>query len=206
MLVTTCAVAASLIRALRENAWGFRLGEYLQLIFCVAMGSLASMTELSNANGRLFLMVAAVQFTAIILHIAPCALFRVDADTVLITSTATIFGPAFIGPVARSLNNRQLLFAGIATALVGVAVANYLGLSAAWLLKPSCTRSADATGFSGGASPIIAGSTLLRCDPNGRSSGEDLTRPAAHRGEHGSRACQPSHSGIRDRARRRRRS
>ncbi|MBX5483927.1 MAG: DUF819 family protein [Myxococcaceae bacterium] len=136
VVVTTLAIVASFVRRLRENATGYELGEYLQLVFCVAIGSLASLRELAHTDGRLLAMVAAVQFTAIGLHFLLCALFRVDADTVLITSTATIFGPAFIGPVAKSLRNREVLAAGIAAALAGVAVANYLGLSMAYLLEP----------------------------------------------------------------------
>jgi uncharacterized membrane protein len=53
----------------------------------------------------------------------------------IITSTAGIFGPAFIPPVATALGNREIIFSGIATGLVGYAVANYLGLRLAWMLR-----------------------------------------------------------------------
>ncbi|MHB8872826.1 MAG: DUF819 family protein [Myxococcaceae bacterium] len=136
LLITTLSLAGSLVRRLRENEGSYELGEYVLLVFCVAMGSLADIRELAGARSDLFLMVAAVQFTAIALHYALCALFRLDADVVLITSTATIFGPAFIGPVARSLKNRELVAGGITTALVGFALANYLGLATAFGLRP----------------------------------------------------------------------
>jgi len=136
LLITTLGLAGSLVRRLRENEGSYELGEYLLLVFCVAIGSLADLRELAGAPLALFGMVAAVQFAAIALHFALCRLFRVDADTTLITSTATIFGPAFIGPVARSLRNRQIVVGGVTTALVGMAVANYLGLGVSWLLRP----------------------------------------------------------------------
>lgn len=136
LLITTLGVAGSFVRKLRENEGSYELGEYLLLGFCFAIGSLADVRELASAKPDVLLMVAAVQFTAIAIHYGLCALFRVDADTTLITSTATIFGPAFIGPVARKLQNRELVVGGIATALVGFALANYLGISTAYLLKP----------------------------------------------------------------------
>jgi uncharacterized membrane protein len=79
---------------------------------------------------------AAVVALSVGLHFALAALFRIDADTVLITSTATIFGPAFIGPVARALRNRELVVSGLTTGLMGFAVGTYLGLAVAWLLRP----------------------------------------------------------------------
>lgn len=136
LLITTLGLAGSFAPKLRENEGSYELGEYLLLGFCFAIGSLADVRELSHASPLLLGMVFAVQFTAIAIHFALCALFRVDADTAMITSTATIFGPAFIGPVARSLKNRELIVGGITTALVGFAVANYLGLTTAYLLRP----------------------------------------------------------------------
>jgi uncharacterized membrane protein len=70
------------------------------------------------------------------MHFALAALFRIDADTALITSTATIFGPPFIGPVARALRNRELMVSGLTTGIMGYAVGTYLGLAVAWLLRP----------------------------------------------------------------------
>ena len=42
-------------------------------------------------------------FGALIIHLLLCLIFKIDADTTLITSTAGVYGPAFIGPVAESL-------------------------------------------------------------------------------------------------------
>jgi uncharacterized membrane protein len=54
----------------------------------------------------------------------------------LITSTAGIFGPAFIGPVAERLRNREVIVPGLTCGLVGYAIGNYLGFAVAWLLMP----------------------------------------------------------------------
>ena len=60
---------------------------------------------------------------------------RIDRDTVLITSTASIFGPAFVGQIAQVLGNRHIVFGGMATGLVGYAIGNYLGIGVAYLVN-----------------------------------------------------------------------
>ena len=67
-------------------------------------------------------------------HLALCRVSRIDRDTTIITSTAALFGPAFIGPVAVRLANRAVFVSGLMSGLVGYAVGNYLGLLVAWLL------------------------------------------------------------------------
>lgn len=136
MLLTTLALAGSLSPRLRVLPGSWRTGEYLLLIFCVAVGSLADVRTLMDADPRIFLFTALVMFGAAAFHFALAALLRIDADTVLITSTATIFGPAFVGPVAQAIRNREVVVSGVASGLVGFAVGNYLGLATAYLLAP----------------------------------------------------------------------
>jgi uncharacterized membrane protein len=64
-----------------------------------------------------------------------CTLFRIDRDTTIITSTATIFSPPFVPPVALALKNKEIMVSGITSGLVGYAVANYAGVALAWLLS-----------------------------------------------------------------------
>jgi hypothetical protein len=46
----------------------------------------------------------------------------------MITSTAALFGPAFIGLVAYRLGNRQLLASGLTTGAIGYAIAFFVGM------------------------------------------------------------------------------
>jgi uncharacterized membrane protein len=64
------------------------------------------------------------------------AIFRIDTDTVLITSTAAVFGPAFVPTVAAALKNRAIIVSGLTTGVVGYAIGNYAGIALAYLLKP----------------------------------------------------------------------
>jgi uncharacterized membrane protein len=76
-----------------------------------------------------------VIFTSLALHVALCRLTDIDRDTTVITSTAALFGPAFIGPVSVRLGNRGVFVSGLMSGLVGYAVGNYLGLFVAWTLS-----------------------------------------------------------------------
>jgi uncharacterized membrane protein len=133
--ITTLGIAASLSKKVRSLVGAYELGEYLLLIFCVAMGSLADARLLSGGNMTLFLFVWLVMGLAIILHTVLSALMRIDADSTLICSTATLYGPAQIGPVAAVLKNRALVGPGLTLGLAGLALGNYLGLLTAWGLR-----------------------------------------------------------------------
>ncbi|NMO23522.1 DUF819 family protein, partial [Pyxidicoccus fallax] len=136
LLITSLSLAASFVPAVRHLPGSSALGDYALLVFCVAVGTLADARQLGAASLFVFVFCFCVQLLAVVLHFGLAALFRIDADTVLITSTATIFGPAFIGPVARALRNRELLVSGMTTGLMGFALGTYLGLAVSWLLRP----------------------------------------------------------------------
>ena len=53
----------------------------------------------------------------------------------IITSTAAIYGPAFIGPVANAIKNRDMIVPGITMGLLGYAIGNYIGIGIAMLLR-----------------------------------------------------------------------
>lgn len=133
--ITTLGIVASLLRGVRGLRGTYELGEYVLLIFCVAMGSLADMRLLSGGSMTLFLYVWLVMGLAIVIHAGLSALLRIDVDSMLICSTATIYGPAQIGPVAAALKNRMLVGPGLTLALGGFALGNYLGLLTAWGLR-----------------------------------------------------------------------
>ena len=58
---------------------------------------------------------------------------------VMITSTAAIYGPVFVGQIASAIGNKKLIFTGIALGLLGFAVGNYLGIGLAYILKTILT-------------------------------------------------------------------
>ena len=133
--ITTLGIAASFVRKIRTLALTFSTANYLLFVFALAMGSMANFAELLEASSMLFWFCGFVVFGSVILHVLLAILFRVDRDTLIITSTAAIFGPAFIGPVANAIGNKGIIPIGIALGLIGYAIGNYLGLGLAFLLN-----------------------------------------------------------------------
>lgn len=135
LLITTGGIAASTQRRVRGLAGAYEAGEYVLLVFCVAVGSLADLRQLGGASLLLLGFVALVLVAAAALHFGLCRLFHVDRDTALISSTAAIFGPPFIGPVAAALKNRTIVGPGLSLGLAGIALGTYFGLGVAWGLR-----------------------------------------------------------------------
>ncbi len=135
LTLTTLGMLASLLPQVRALKGAYELGEYILLIFCVAVGSLADVRQVASGSLVLFGFVVAVMMTTIALHMLLCWVFRIDVDTALISSTATIFGPPFIGPVAAALKNRALVGPGLTMGLAGIALGTGLGVATAQVLK-----------------------------------------------------------------------
>ncbi|MFT7520205.1 MAG: putative membrane protein [Kiritimatiellia bacterium] len=133
--VTTMAIVLSFARPLREVRGLYVTGDYMLLVFCVAAGSLATLSRLYGADPFFFLYTALVVVSAVTVHAALCWLFGVDRDTTIITSVAALFGPPFVPPVAAKLGNREIVVSGVTSGLVGLAAGNYLGLMVAYFVK-----------------------------------------------------------------------
>lgn len=135
LTLTALGILASLLPQVRALKGPYELGEYILLVFCVAVGSLADVRQVAGGSAVLFAFVVAVMMAAIVLHMFLCWVFRIDVDTALISSTATIYGPAFIGPVAASLKNRALVGPGLTMGLAGIALGTWLGIATAQVLR-----------------------------------------------------------------------
>ena len=129
--VTTLSIGASFIKKVRFLPRTYEFGEYFLLVFCMGIGSISNYHEMLQASPNVLLYVTCVFVGTLALHFLLSWIFKVDADTTLITSVAGIFGPAFIGPVASVLKNKDIVVSGLTTGLVGYAIANYLGLGMA---------------------------------------------------------------------------
>lgn len=135
LVITTLAVVASLFRRVRALPGTYTTGQYLLLVFCFAAGSMADISRLLAASPGFFGFTFAVIVLAVVLQFALMAAFRVDRDTAIVTSVATIMSPPFIAATADRLGNRQVLVTGIASGLMGYAVGNYLGIAVSWMLR-----------------------------------------------------------------------
>lgn len=133
--ITTVALAASFVRRIREQPGTYATGQYLFLVFAVAIGTLANLPDLFGSFTSFVPYIVAVLGLTVLLHVLLARLFRIDHDTVIITSTAAIFGPPFVGPVAAALRNPDVVPSGMTTGVLGLALGNYAGLGIAALLR-----------------------------------------------------------------------
>ena len=135
LCITTLSLACALIPQIQHIKGSYAIGEYLINMFCVAMGSMFNLSGESNAGPLVYmLLMLFLQVAAAVLHLLLAKLFRIDADTALITSAAAIFSPAFIPPIAQFMKNRDLVAVGLVFSILGFIVANYAGFAAYALL------------------------------------------------------------------------
>lgn len=106
----------------------YRLGEVFIWIFCVSIGLLSDFSVMADQNTELILFCGMIVLLSIVLHYLLAYLFKIDVHTVLITSTAALFGPAFVGLVASRLKNPGLVTAGMTTGVIGYSIANVYAL------------------------------------------------------------------------------
>ncbi len=134
LLVTTFGIALSFNKKVRHSEGSYLSGQYCILMFSVAMGMCFDVAAISGSALLIFAALMAIQFGTVIIHLALAAILRVDYHTAMITSTAGVFGPAFIIPVANSLKNDEIILPGILCGILGYAVGNYLGIGFGQLL------------------------------------------------------------------------
>lgn len=132
--VTLAGILLSFHPRVRALPGSYTLGETLILVFCVAVGSLTNLETLFGSSSTLFWFTGMTVVLAVLIHFSLAALFRIDVDTAIITSTAAVFGPPFVALVAGALGNRRVILSGMTTGLVGYAMGTYLGLALAWLV------------------------------------------------------------------------
>lgn len=133
--LTAISIAAAFIPKVQQLESTFETGDYLLLMFCVALGLLADFSTIFEKGADLILYAGVAMVSSILLHFLLAKLFKIDRDTFIITSTAGIYGPVFIGQIASVLGNRKLVFTGITLGLLGYAVGNFLGIGLAELLR-----------------------------------------------------------------------
>ena len=135
LMITTLGIAASFVPAVRNIKKTFQLGMYLIMIFCLTVSSMSALDRLANLNLPLLGYVTLCVFGSLVLHGLLCKIFKIDADTFIITSASAICSPPFVPVVAAALKNKAIILSGLTTGIIGYAVGNYLGISMAYLVK-----------------------------------------------------------------------
>ena len=135
LLITSFGIAASFVPKIKAIKKTFQLGMYLILIFSLTVASMADISKLSDISFSLFYYVALAVIGSHIIHVALARIFKVDADTVIISTSALICSPPFVPVVAGALKNRHVILTGLVVGIAGYAIGNYLGVLVAYFLK-----------------------------------------------------------------------
>ena len=135
LTITTLGIVSSFIPKINRIAKTFDLGMYLILVFSVVIASMADVTKFNGSAPELMAYIAFVIFGALFLHVIISKLFKIDADTVMITSTALICSPPFVPVIAGAIKNKEIIISGLTVGIIGYAIGNYLGFFVAEILK-----------------------------------------------------------------------
>ena len=134
LAVSVLGVAFSFIKPIRQIKGQYTLGMYLILMFSLALSMSIDWSIFLTDILPTLAFFACAQVAVILLHILLCFIFRVDGDTAIITSTAGVYGPPFIAPVAKAANRADLIAPGVICGAVGLAIGTLLGLGIGQIL------------------------------------------------------------------------
>ena len=135
LTLTTLAIAASFLPAVKKWEKSYDAGMYLVLIFSFVVASMVDIRSLDFREGLwLLAYIAFAIFGSLTLQVLLGRIFKVDADTTVITSVAMINSPLFVPMIADSMKNRRVILTGISIGIIGYAVGNYLGVLLAQML------------------------------------------------------------------------
>lgn len=135
LTLTTLAIAASFLPVVRKWEKSYDAGMYLVLVFSVVVASMVDIRSIDLGScAWLLAYIAFAIFGSLALQVLLSRIFRVDADTAVITSVAMINSPLFVPMIADRMKNRGVILTGITIGIIGYAVGNYLGVLLASLL------------------------------------------------------------------------
>ena len=112
----------------------YNTAHYLLLIFALSIGCLADFSTLIAMTASVLPFCAMIISITLVLHYSFCRIAGLDRDITIIASTAAVFGPPFVGPVAERLKAPQLILTGIMLGMLGYALGNFIGIGLARLL------------------------------------------------------------------------
>lgn len=134
--LTTLGILASFIPGVRKMEKSYDAGMYLVYIFSVVVASMADLSNLNFHGGiYMFLYIAFVIFLSLIIQTLLSRLFKVDGDTMVISSVALINSPPMVPMMAAAMKNKDAIITGLSIGIIGYAVGNYLGFAIAEFLS-----------------------------------------------------------------------
>jgi uncharacterized membrane protein len=135
LAICTLGIVFSFIPRIRNIKMTYQAGNYFILIFCLVVSSMADFNRLMSTAPMMLLYVTFTILISLALHVALARIFRIDADTVIITSVAGICSPPLVPMVASALKNKEIVLSGVMTGIIGWVIGTYLGISLSYILR-----------------------------------------------------------------------
>lgn len=130
-LILTITTLSLLLTSWKEvRGWdkSYDAGMYLIYIFCLVMATMADLSTIDWQQSLYILIFQAViVFGSLFITIFGARIFRIEADTAVITSNTLINSPVCVPMIAATMKNRDVIVTGITNGLAGYALGNYLG-------------------------------------------------------------------------------
>ncbi|WP_224996345.1 DUF819 family protein [Cesiribacter sp. SM1] len=134
LLLTAFSLAAASTRSVQQIRGTYNIAHYLLLIFALSIGSQANFSTLLTLTAAVLPYCTIVISVTLVLHYTFCRLAGLDRNITIIASTAAVFGPPFVGPVAERLKAPHLILSGMLLGMLGYAIGNFVGIGLARLL------------------------------------------------------------------------
>ena len=126
--ITTLSLLLTTWKEVRTWDKSYDAGMYIIYVFCLVMATMADLSKIDwNQSLYILLFQAVIIFGSLLLTVLLAKLFRIDADTAVITSDTLINSPLCVPMIAATMKNKDVIMTGIANGLLGYAVGNYIG-------------------------------------------------------------------------------
>ena len=136
LVLTTLGIASSFVKKIHNRPKSYELGMYLIYIFSIVVSSMADFSKIDLSSGLNMLgYLSLAIFGSLLIQIIFAKIFKIDSDTMVISSVTYICSPPFVPMMCASMRNRRVLAAGLAIGIVGYAAGNYLGFAIFKLLS-----------------------------------------------------------------------
>lgn len=136
LMLTTLAIAASFLKPMQRQESSFDMGLYCVYVFCFTIANACDVRQM-NLMGSLNILwlIVFVIFGSLVLQVLLARFFKIDGDTVMVSSVSLINSPPFVPMAAAILGNKEVMMTGICVGLLGYMVGNYLGIGLFLLLS-----------------------------------------------------------------------
>ena len=126
--ITTLSLLLTSWKEVRTWDKSYDAGMYLIYIFCLVMATMADLSSI-NWEQSLYILLyqAIIIFGSLFLTVLFAKIFRIDADTAVITSDTLINSPICVPMIAATMKNKDVIVTGITNGLMGYAIGNYIG-------------------------------------------------------------------------------